>query len=67
MSPAVPDVRLSGNTPLVDDLEKSLSEHGIRVGRYYTWMPGYAAGYEYIIIEVLKFGVNLGTFDLHKK
>jgi hypothetical protein len=63
MYTAVPDVRLSGNSPLVDDLEKALSERGMRVGRYYAWMP-YAAGYEYITIEVLKFGVNLGALVL---
>jgi hypothetical protein len=56
------DVRLTGNTALVDDLYWTLSGRGVSVAPYYASFP--QVRHPYLIIEILRPGVGLGHLAL---
>jgi hypothetical protein len=59
-SPA--DVRLTGNTRLVDDFLWTLSRNGVRADPFHVSFL--EVRHPYLIIEVLRAGVGLGHFVL---
>ena len=57
------DVRLTGNTALVDDLCWALSGRGVSVAPYYASFP--QVRHPYLIIEIFRPGVGLGHLALY--